>query len=249
MTSEEVKEILAILKAAYPHSYQTLTKRDANAMINLWARQFAGESQDAVIAAVENLIATRTAGFSPTIGEVKEQLHRLRTVSEMTESEAWAMVEKACRRGLYNAQEEFDKLPPSVQATVGGPEQLKAWARMDEETVCSVIASNFRRSFRVTQDREKEKAMMPPSVRAFVEGVASQMHLGSKAAEGKELASSLKPTALPMPLKPMTFTAQPKPEQEKQPEYTPLTEGEFEAKREAALARLRANCDGKETTL
>lgn len=176
MTREETLQVLSILKAAYPHSYRNMTKLDAEAVVNLWHRQFENEDAGAVGAAVDALIATRKEGYSPTIGEVKEQLHRVRSENKsLSDAEAWALVEKACRNGLYGYREEYEKLPEEARKAVGAPEQLKAWAGMDEETVNSVVASNFRKTFRTVQQREKENAMLPPGVRAFAAELAERM--------------------------------------------------------------------------
>ena len=239
MNRKEVTQILSVLKAAYPHSFKDMTKLDGEALVNLWARQFAEEDPAAVSAAVNALISTRTTGYSPTIGEVKDQLHRLRTVDGLNDAQAWHLVEKACRRGLHHAQEEFDKLPQDVQAAVGGPEQLKAWAMMDSDTVNSVIASNFRRTYRTVQEREKEKALMPPEVKAFIAGVAENLKLGS----GEQKAiDKPKPAALPVPLKPMTYQPREIPQQKPKPvkaeEYKPLPEDEWERCREEMLRQL-----------
>ncbi len=248
MNREEVMQALSILKAAFPHSFQKMTRADAESMITLWERQFADEDPQAVGAAVDNLIATRTTGFSPAIGEIKEQLHRLRTVDEMNDSQAWTLVEKACQRGLYNAKEEFEKLPPDVQTAVGGPEQLKAWAMMDSETVNSVVASNFRKTYRTVQMREKEKAMMPPAVKDFLAGVAEQMKIGGGAETNKALtAHKEEPAMLPPRLEPLT--AMPRPEaqaQKEQPEYKPMDEAEWERRRAEMLKRLEEAQTGDE---
>ena len=97
MTREETLQVLSILKAAYPHSYRNMTRLDAEAAVNLWHRQFENEDAAAVSMAVDALIATRKEGYSPTVGEVKEQLHRVRTEdSLLSDAEAWGLVEKAC---------------------------------------------------------------------------------------------------------------------------------------------------------
>lgn len=180
MTKEETARILAVLKAAYPHSFQNLTKADAEALMVLWCRQFASDSLDSVSAAVDALIATRKEGFSPTIGEVKAQMQRLDAKDELDDTSAWAMVSKACSNGLYGYREEFSKLPEEVQRVVGAPEQLKAWAKMDAETVESVVASNFMRNFRVMQKRKRETAMLPQEVRDRLFGTSGSMLLGDR---------------------------------------------------------------------
>lgn len=177
MNNSETKQILSILRAAYPHSFKDLTRADAETMIALWERQFAEEDARAVTAAVESLIATRTAGYTPTIGEVKEQMHRLRTSEELDAASAWALVSKACANGIYGYRKEFEKLPPIVQTAVGAPEQLREWAMMDAEVVQSVIASNFQKTYRITQQRQKELTMLPADIRRMINGTADRLAL------------------------------------------------------------------------
>lgn len=177
MERAETIEILAVLKAAYPHSFKGLTIKDAESMIKLWTNMFQSEPYEAVNAAVSALIATRTTGYSPTVGEVKEQMQRFKESTELSEQAAWAMVSKACTNGLYGYQKEFAKLPPEVQRAVGAPEQLKEWAAMDSETVQSVVASNFMRNYRTQAKREKETAMLPPDIRKMIGSVADGMRM------------------------------------------------------------------------
>lgn len=180
MTRDDAIMILAVLKAAYPHSFKDLTRRDGEAMVSLWQMQFASESYQEVSAAVNALIATRTAGYSPTIGEVKEQLYRLHSVDELTEGEAWSLVYKALSNGYYGYQKEYEKLPEVVQRAVGRPEQLREWSQMETETVQSVVASNFMRSYRTMKERAKEAAKLPESVRQMIGGIADNMKMLSE---------------------------------------------------------------------
>ena len=83
------------------------------------------------------------------------------TNADMTPQEAWQLVNAATQRGIYHAKDEFDKLPPVVQRIVGSPNQLKEWAMMDAETVQSVIASNFQRSYTVRAEKEREYMALP----------------------------------------------------------------------------------------
>jgi len=177
MTKDDTIKILAILKAAYPHSFKDLTKVDADAMVNLWAITFAAETPEEVNAAVYALVSTRTAGYSPTPGEVKEQIRKLKQVDELDEMAAWAMVSKACSNGIYGYREEFAKLPPEVQRAVGSAEQIRAWAMMDADTVESVVASNFQRNFRARQGRDSELQKLPPNVQSFIGDVSEKMRL------------------------------------------------------------------------
>ncbi len=177
MIADETLKILAILKAAYPHSFKDLTKRDAEAMIDLWTTMFAAESYEEVNAAVAALISTRAVGFSPTIGEVKEKLHSLKTVGELSEQEAWAMVAKACCGSPKGYHYLFDKLPVDVQRAVGSPDQLREWGMIDTETLQSVVASNFMRSFRTMRERNKEWSMLPQSVQKMLTGITGEIKM------------------------------------------------------------------------
>ena len=177
MSIEETLMILAVLKAAYPHAFKGMTRKDGEAMAQLWRRQFENESYSEVDAAVNALISTRTAGYSPTIGEVKEQIQRIRKNNDLDELAAWALVSKACCNGIYGYREEFAKLPPDVQRAVGTPEQLKEWAQMDVETVQSVVASNFQRSYRTTVARRKDFEKLPASVQDVVKQISGNMKM------------------------------------------------------------------------
>lgn len=168
MTVDDALKILATLRAAYPHAFKDMKDKDAWAMCDLWAKMFATESYAEVNAAIGALISTRTVGYSPTIGEVKEKLQSLKAANILPEQDAWALVSKACSNGLYGYKKEFAKLPPEVQRAVGSPEQLREWAKMDAETVQSVVASNFMRNYRTQQTREKENAMLPPEIRNVI---------------------------------------------------------------------------------
>ena len=66
-----------------------------------------------------------------------------------------------------------------IQKTIGSPDQLRVWAQMDEGTVNSVIASNFMRTFKVKQSRQKEINMIPNDVKTFLESMSSDMQFES----------------------------------------------------------------------
>jgi hypothetical protein len=122
------------------------------------------ESAAEVTAAVKALIKTRKEGYPPTVGEVSEKVAELTRPDELTRTEAWSLVSKACRNGIYGAEEEFARLPPLVRKTVGTPNQLREWAMMDAVTF-SVAGSHFQRSFEILQKREREAALLPEAFR------------------------------------------------------------------------------------
>ena len=173
MTREETLAIMSVLKAAYPAFYKDMKRSEAESVVNLWSSMFADESADLVAAAVKAHIATDERGFPPHIGAIKASIAKLMEPEEMTEFEAWALVEKACRNSQYGSSEEFYKLPEICQRLVGSPRQLREWGMMDAETVGSVIASNFQRSYRARAKYEREQMALPSDVKALMARIAS----------------------------------------------------------------------------
>lgn len=83
MTQTEAKQVLAILKAAYPNSYRGMTKEEAIGTVNVWATQFINMPASVVMIAVNKLISTNI--YPPSISEVKEKIRSLYF-------EAWGML-------------------------------------------------------------------------------------------------------------------------------------------------------------
>ena len=180
MTRDEVTAILAVLKTAYPTFptfYKNMSNEEIEDVIDLWATMFESDSAKIVTEAVRAYIATDTKGFPPVIGQIKEKIREITHPQEMTEMEAWGLVQKALQGALYRGQENYDSLPPMLQKIVGSPNQLREWALMDSETVNSVIQSNFMRSYKAKVVQEKEYAMLPSSTKQLIAGLAQKYSL------------------------------------------------------------------------
>lgn len=177
MIKKEMAEILAIMQANYPDDFRGMSDTAMNAKINLWFMQFRDDDYKDVLAAVMAHIATDTNRFMPPVGVIKAKLVEIRQPDEMTEMEAWDLVSKATRNSTYNSAEEFAKLPPVVQRLVGSPMQLKEWAAMDTETLQSVVASNFQRSYKVRAKSEREYLALPSSVKTYMASLTDGMRM------------------------------------------------------------------------
>lgn len=169
MTRDETLAVLAVLKAAYPSFYRTMSRKDADAVVDLWTRMFADDPVDLVALAVKAHIASDGQGFPPHIGAIKTAIVKLVSPDALTEMEAWAMVRKAISNGYYGSEAEFAKLPPEIQRIVGSPNQLRAWGTMDEDEVDTVVASNFQRSYRARVAADREMQMLPSDVRQQIQ--------------------------------------------------------------------------------
>ena len=174
MTKREVAELMTVLQANYPDSFKGQSDAVVAARIALWHDFFKDYPRQMVHAAAKSFMAIDTKGFMPNVGQIAEQIRQLSEPEEMTGIEAWGLVSKALRNSAYGASEEFEKLPPEIRRVVGSPEQLRQWAMMEEDTVQSVVSSNFQRSFKVKQDRQKDLAKLPGDVKTLVGEVADR---------------------------------------------------------------------------
>lgn len=197
MTLEETGIIMDILTTAYPRFYSGPDAPDMMKTLTLWAEMFARDEVALVAAAVKALIEADERGYPPHIGAVKAKLRFLTSGSEMTEVEAWGIVAKALRNSTYGAREEFERFPPVIKRLVGSPAQLREWGMMDSETVHSVVASNFQRSYKAIAQREREIAKLPPDVKALVGKIANGKRLDALPEKKPELPQ--KPEDKPVP--------------------------------------------------
>lgn len=177
MTKKEMAEIIAMMQTNYPDSFRDMSDKAVNGKINLWLMQFRDDSYTDVLAAVMAHIATDTNRFMPPVGVIKAKLVEIRMPEEMTPQEAWALVDKATRNSTWNAGEEFAKLPPVVQRLVGSPMQLQEWAAMDSNTLQSVVASNFQRSYKARAAKEREFLALPSAVQETMTQIAAGMKM------------------------------------------------------------------------
>jgi len=175
MTYDETLSIMAVLKAAYPNFYRDMKRSEAEGIVSLWTEMFKDEPAEIVAVAVKAHIVNDKKGFPPHIGAIKEAILKIKRPDEMTEMEAWALVDKATRNAKYGAREEFEKLPPLIQRLVGSPNQLREWAMMESDKVASIVSSNFQRSFRARATSEREFLALPADVRGVMEQLADGM--------------------------------------------------------------------------
>ena len=96
MTKKEALQILAILKAAYPSSFNG-TKEELSGTVSVWALQFADMPADIVLMAVHKLIST--SKFPPAIAEVKKAIEGLH----------WESYSALCDGMRYNTITEDEK--------------------------------------------------------------------------------------------------------------------------------------------
>ena len=165
MTKKEANRILALLNTNYPDTFKDLSDDAYRMKVDLWAMQFKEEPFDLVSAAVMAHISNSTDRFAPNVGQIKAQIWDLTHQTDLTDAQAWALVQKAIRNSAYNSVEEFEKLPPLAQKVVGSPSNLREWGQMSSDTVNSVVSSNFMRGYRTIMEREVALEKTPLAIR------------------------------------------------------------------------------------
>ena len=163
MTRDETIKILMVIQAAYPNYKPT----DKTVTVNIWTEMLSDIPYEKVSTAVKAYIQTDTSGFAPSVGDVRERVCDIfAKEDDLNETAAWSLVLKAIRRSTYYSEEEFAKLPATVQRSVASPKQLREWAMLEDVDgkTLTVIQSNFQRTFRAEQQRERERSKLSPDV-------------------------------------------------------------------------------------
>lgn len=173
MNRDETKEIIKTIARIYPAFHRDADAREKNATIDLWASLFAGEPPELVAAALKAFIVADEKGFAPSPGQIKAKIRSILQPQEMTEAEAWQIVNKAIKNSGYieNARAEYEKLPDIIKP-MAKPHQLREWALQDAAALQTVVASNFMRSFRERSAQLRRYEMLPADVKLAIESFA-----------------------------------------------------------------------------
>ena len=162
MTREQFKVLVKAMKAVYTNP-GFIPDQDA---FDVWYSML--KDLDYAIASRAVQMHLQTEESPPTVAGIRKQSVKLKAdeTDDLNETAAWSLVLKAIRRSTYYSEEEFAKLPATVQRAVASPKQLREWAMLgdvDGKTL-TVIQSNFQRAFRAEQQRERERSKLSPDV-------------------------------------------------------------------------------------
>lgn len=178
MTREQFFSIAELLRETYGRD-KLITSKPA---FDLWFDFLADLTFEEVRAAALTYISNEH--FPPHQGDIRRYAMKLRNVAteERSEGEAWLLVRKAIANGIYNSEAMFNRLPADIQKAVGTHEQIRIWA-MDPDFNEGVEQSQFLRSYRIVQERKKERAMIPEAIYAQLE---QRMEAARKLAQNNE---------------------------------------------------------------
>lgn len=155
MSREEFSNIVLALKSVYnlPNFLATTES------VTIWYEILKDLDYKTCHTAVVAYMSSETK--IPTPADIRKKALSLAETSNLNSMQAWALVSKALRNGVYGSQEEFDRLPDDVKRAVGSPEQLHNWATTDEKTVETVIQSNFMRTYETVMIRKAQDLLLP----------------------------------------------------------------------------------------
>ena len=242
MTKEEAAKIVGIILFNYPDTLRDVSDEAYITYVENWHFFFKDDSYGEVMQAVQKIISSSQERFAPNIGMIREQMRKNREPKGgLSEQEAWELVKRALRNGLYGYKEEFAKLPPTVQRCVGSENMIREWAEMESETLDSVVASNFMRSFRAIRQSAEEDARTPDAIREQLEAFRDKALLSI---EAPSKTPSKTPSEAPLEKKTDKPKERPLPVMPKVSMYLLDTEEDTERKKREQLAKLEAMIGG-----
>lgn len=102
MTKTETLQILAVLKAAYPNSYKSMTKEEARGTVAVWYTQLSTVPADLVLLALQKCISE--CKFPPSVCEVREQLRAMQSEAD------WMLRSNAAELLSEEAKMKFQRI-------------------------------------------------------------------------------------------------------------------------------------------
>lgn len=199
MTREEFKILVKGLKAVYTQP-SFIPDKEA---FEVWYGLLADLDYELCSIAIKKHM--QTVEKEPTVAGIRKHASELsREEGEINELAAWQMVLKAMRNSTYHSDEEFAKLPSTVQRAVGSPRQLREWAMAEniDGTWVNVTQSNFMRTYRAEIVREKEIRKLSPDLMRLVCKTTEQIptNLAKRnSISVREERESVERNAVPMP--------------------------------------------------
>lgn len=166
MTRNETVICLSTLKAAYPAFYSKQSREELEVVLNLWMLAFEKYDSQIVSFALLELIKTHT-GYPPDIAALTSKVKEIINAgnNEPTDEELFLMLRESC--SVYNASENFKKLPRVLQIFCGSPNRLREFGQMDESTFNTVIHGQFLRTIESIRSKAEIDANIPESVKAL----------------------------------------------------------------------------------
>ena len=162
MTRGETKKMILYLHMAYR---DFCGDKNLTSVINIWHDAFKDYDVKVVEIAAKNYVKTNE--FAPTIAGIMKQIRQISKTE--TETDLWALIQKAASNGIYNSAEEFEKLPPECQSFIGSADALKELAQIDMATMETVVKGQFLKKVELIQSHQEVQKGLPAEVKQAIE--------------------------------------------------------------------------------
>lgn len=168
MTKEQTIKIMEYFEAAYKGFYEG---KDTRRTLLVWHDALQDEDPKIVQAAAKSYV--RTHEFAPTVAGLLNQITLIKET--MTDTDMWGLIYKAASKGLYNADEEYKKLPPECQSFLGSASALKDLAQTDTGTMNTVVKGQFLKRVEAIRQHQSVQKGLPAEVRIAIENSKARM--------------------------------------------------------------------------
>ncbi len=168
MKLQETKNLLEILKMAYPSTYKNMAEGEAKSIVKFYHGFFSKYETPIVVQALRNYISKNQ--YPPTIAGLQEQIDLL-LPQEETDIVLWNQLKKAISNCLWDSQKVYDSLPEPLRIWVGGPSGLRDLAMVESEKIETVTRGQFLRTIKIIKERAKAQAELPEEIRQAIAGL------------------------------------------------------------------------------
>lgn len=173
MTREDTKKMIMYLRMAFR---DFCSDKDLTMVVDVWHDAFKDEDTAIVSKATQNYVKHNP--YPPTIAGIMEQISLMK--NKETDTDLWALVQKAARNGVYGSEEEFEKLPPECQSFIGNTSALKELAQIDTGTMNTIVKGQFLKRVEAIKEHQEVQRGLPAEVRRAIEESKLRMLEGAK---------------------------------------------------------------------
>lgn len=175
MNKTETIQIITLLAGNYD-SIANKDKTQKQLMVATWQECLGDLDYKIVLQAVKKTIIN--SPYPPTIHEVrKNAIELINPTTKKTAIEAWNEALNMISGGIYMTAEQFEQYSPEVRRFFGNVNQVRELARVDMETINTVIKGQFLKQYDVLLQREREDKMLPAPMKEMIEGLANKFAL------------------------------------------------------------------------
>lgn len=165
MTRNEMKQLLMMMQAMFP---SWTPKFGLSETIDTWMFAVGEQDYAKMVQALKVYSNTNNSGFAPAPGQLVNLIRDVEKPYISTAGEAWGIVVRAARDGIYHAKERFEAFPDIVKACVGSPENLVLMSQLEESQLETVIQSHFLKEYRKMEETYRQEELYPEKVKAMI---------------------------------------------------------------------------------